>query len=87
MLKFVYVPATSAAQNRLLFFFFAAAVYSTNETNKAGLKQSITLDVYGSYTLFTTQRERDRKMYMSRIVIFIFKRNDGCLGTFWLSSK
>jgi hypothetical protein len=33
-LSFVYVPATSAAQNMLLFFFFfAAAVYSTNEEN------------------------------------------------------
>ncbi len=30
-LSFVYVPATSAAHNRLLFF--AAAVYSTNEEN------------------------------------------------------
>ncbi len=28
--------------------FFAAAVYRTNEANKAGLKQSIFLDVYGS---------------------------------------
>ncbi len=27
--------------------FFAAAVYSTNEANKVGLKQSIFLDVYG----------------------------------------
>ncbi len=27
-------------------YFFAAAVYSTNEANKAGLKQSIFLDVY-----------------------------------------
>jgi hypothetical protein len=27
--------------------FFAAAVYSTNEANKAGLKQSIFLDVCG----------------------------------------
>ncbi len=42
------MPATSAAQNRLLFFFFfAATVYSTNEANKAGLKPSIFLDVYG----------------------------------------
>jgi hypothetical protein len=33
-LSFVYVPATSAAHNILLFiFFFAAAVYSTNEEN------------------------------------------------------
>ena len=45
------MPATSAAQNRLLFFFFfAAAVYRTNEANKAGLKQSIFLDVYGGNT-------------------------------------
>jgi hypothetical protein len=37
------------AHNMLLFFsfLFAAAVYSTNEANKAGLKQSIFLDVYG----------------------------------------
>ncbi len=40
-----------AAHNRLLFF--AAAVYSSNEANKAGgtqlhtIKQSIFLDVYG----------------------------------------
>ncbi len=46
LFKFCYVPATSAAHNRLLSFFFAAAVYSTNEANKAGLKQSIFLDVY-----------------------------------------
>ncbi len=33
-LSFVYVPATSAAHNRILFFFFsAAAIYSTNEEN------------------------------------------------------
>jgi hypothetical protein len=43
------VADTSTTQNRLLFFFFffAAAVYSTNEANKAGLKQSRFLDVYG----------------------------------------
>ncbi len=46
LLKFCYVPATSVAHNRLLFFFFAAAVYSTIVANKAGLKQSIFLDVY-----------------------------------------
>jgi hypothetical protein len=28
------------------------------------------------------ERERERDVEMSRIVIFIFKRNDGCLGTF-----
>jgi len=32
-LSFVYVPATIAAHNRLLFFVFAAAIYSTNEEN------------------------------------------------------
>jgi hypothetical protein len=37
------------AQLKTGFFsiFFAAAVYSTNEANKASLKQSIFLDVYG----------------------------------------
>jgi hypothetical protein len=43
LLKFCYVPTTSAAQSRLLFYFFAAAVYSTTEANKASLKQSIIL--------------------------------------------
>jgi hypothetical protein len=35
------------------FSFFAAAVYSTNEANKAGgtVKQSIFLDVYAIVTL------------------------------------
>ncbi len=32
------------------FSFFASAVYSTNEANKAGLNQSIFLDVYGCDT-------------------------------------
>ena len=36
LLKFCYVPATSAAHNRLLFHFFVAAIYSTNEANKEG---------------------------------------------------
>jgi hypothetical protein len=43
LLKFCYVPATSAAHTSLHFFFFsfffASAVYSTNEAKKAGLKQ------------------------------------------------
>ncbi len=30
----------------IIGFFFAAAVFSTNEANKAGLKQSIFLDVF-----------------------------------------
>jgi len=47
LLKFCYVPATSATHNRLLFFFFAAAVYSTNEEKRQvvrAVKQSIFLD-------------------------------------------
>ncbi len=40
----------------------------------------------GSHTLFTSQRERVKKRERERIVIFISKRNDGCLGTFWFSS-
>ncbi len=48
LLKFCYVPATSAAHNRLLFF--AAAVYSTNKQTRQAvhaIKQTILLDVYG----------------------------------------
>jgi hypothetical protein len=38
-------------------FLFAAAVYSTNEANNAGLKQSIFLDVYGlNYATFVLGR-------------------------------
>ncbi len=35
LLKFCYVPATSASPNRLLFFF-AADINNTTEENKAG---------------------------------------------------
>jgi hypothetical protein len=33
----------------------------------------------GAHTLFTVQREGERER---EIIIFIFKRNDGCLGNF-----
>jgi hypothetical protein len=36
----------------------------------------------GVPTLFTGQREREGGRERKRFVIFIFKRNDGCLGTF-----
>jgi hypothetical protein len=42
-LSFVVCPLLAQLK---IDFFFAAAVYSTNEANKAGLKQSIFLDVY-----------------------------------------
>jgi hypothetical protein len=44
-----FVMCLLLAQLKTGFFsiFFAAAVYSSNEANKAGLKQSIFLDVYG----------------------------------------
>jgi hypothetical protein len=29
-----------------------------------------------------SEKEREKDVELSRIVIFIFKRNDGCLGTF-----
>ncbi len=29
-----------------------------------------------------SEKEGEKILNMSRIVIFIFKRNDGCLGTF-----
>jgi hypothetical protein len=43
-LSFVMCPPLAQL---IIGFFFAAAVYSTNEANKAGLKQSIFVDVYG----------------------------------------
>ncbi len=37
------------------------------------------------------EREKEREVeyvfQLSRLVIFIFKRNDGCLGTFKISSR
>ncbi len=43
-----------------------------------------------AHTLFTGQREREkgreRNVELSNIVIFILKKNDRCLGTFYLSS-
>jgi hypothetical protein len=38
----------------------------------------------GVHTLFTGERERDRERERGRErdIIFIFKRNDGCPGTF-----
>ncbi len=50
-LSFVMCPLL--AQLKIGFFssFFAVAVYRTNEANKAGLKQSIFLDVYGIHRL------------------------------------
>jgi hypothetical protein len=55
-LSFVMCPLL--AQLKIVFFssFVAAAVYSTNEANKAGLKQSIFLDVYGSYPLKSNKK-------------------------------
>jgi hypothetical protein len=40
-------PLLAQLKIGFLNFIFAAAVYRTNEANKAGLKQSIFLDVYG----------------------------------------
>ncbi len=37
LLKCCYVPATSTAQNRLLFYFFAAAFYSTMKQTRQAL--------------------------------------------------
>jgi hypothetical protein len=44
-LSFVMCPLLA----QLKIGFFAVAVYSTNEANKTGLKQSIFLDVYGGH--------------------------------------
>jgi hypothetical protein len=41
-------------------------------------------DCKGAYTLFTSQREREKEGGGEREKerVFIVKRNDGCLGTF-----
>jgi hypothetical protein len=47
-------------------------------------KGAIDKSMKGAYTLFTErerERERERES-VKRVVIFNFKRNDGCLGTF-----
>jgi hypothetical protein len=50
LLKFCYVPATSAAHNRLLFFLFLLRPFTVlmKQTRQAvrSVKQSIFLDVY-----------------------------------------
>jgi len=50
LLKFCYVPATSAAHNRLLFFLFLLRPFTVlmKQTRQAvrAVKQSIFLDVY-----------------------------------------
>jgi hypothetical protein len=48
---FVMCPLLAPPHPRLFYFFHTADIYSTNETKKAGvcaIKQSISLDVYGS---------------------------------------
>ncbi len=45
-LSFVYVPATSAAHNRLLFFFFLLQPFTVLMKKTCAVKQSIFLDVY-----------------------------------------
>jgi hypothetical protein len=47
LLKVCYVPATSAILIASFSSFFAATINSTNEANKADIKQSIYIDVYG----------------------------------------
>ncbi len=51
-LSFVYVPATSAAHNRLLFFFLLQ-LFTVLMKKTCAVKQSIFLDVYGYYTTFS----------------------------------
>jgi hypothetical protein len=46
-LSFVMCPLLAQLKIGIFSSFISAAVYSTNEANKAGLKQSIFLDVYG----------------------------------------
>jgi hypothetical protein len=57
LLKFCYVPATSAAHNRLLFFYllrlFTVLMKQTRQAVHA-VTQSIILDVYGPIKFFTS---------------------------------
>jgi hypothetical protein len=47
-LSFVYVPATSAAHNRLLFFFFLLRLFTVLMKKTRAVKHSIFLDVYAT---------------------------------------
>ncbi len=49
-LSFVMCPLLAQLKIGFFSFIFAAAVYRTNEANKAGLKQSIFLDVYEQHS-------------------------------------
>jgi hypothetical protein len=55
LLKFCYVPATSAAHNRLLFFLFLLRPFTVlmKQTRQAvcTVKQSVFLDVYDWYPI------------------------------------
>ncbi len=62
LLKFCYVPATSAAHNRL---FFAAAIYRTNEAKRQAvraIRQSIFLDVYGQHRSSRGEISKQRQL-------------------------
>jgi hypothetical protein len=50
------------------FSFFAPAVYSTNEANKAGLKQSILLDFYGSNPAPTLHQDKVKGFTWSHVL-------------------
>jgi hypothetical protein len=62
LLKFCYVPATSAAHNRLLFFLFLLLPFTVlmKQTRQAVrvIKKSIFLDVYGTITCHCCQQFR-----------------------------
>jgi hypothetical protein len=53
---------------QLIIGFFAAAVYSTNEANKAGLKQSIFLDFYGSNPAAILRQDKVRCFTWSHVL-------------------
>ncbi len=52
------------------FLFFAAPVYSTKEANKAGLKQSIFLDVY-VFNKPTSSSDRDILLIFSNFILIL----------------
>ncbi len=70
LLKFCYVPATSAAHKRLLFFFYLLRPFTVlmKQTRQAvrAVKQSIFLDFYGYF-----QKTNNRSFLSQEKVCFV----------------
>jgi hypothetical protein len=76
LLKFCFVPATSAAHNRLLFFSFLLQPFTVlmKQTRQAvcTIKQSIFLDVYGKLTLTSIEKTTKHKFEIIGVLVTFF---------------